>query len=147
MKRSSSLLTGAVCILLLATGAWAQRARTVSEPPKPDAQAQPTPAPAPQTVKAKYEGGVIGYAQKQTGTLKFDDANNRLVFLDKNSREYFAIPYSSMTALYPETHSVRPTSAQVIGAVPAPYGLNLLTLAWRNKLRYMIVHYNDPDTK
>ena len=146
MKRLISL-TVAVCVWSV-TGALAQRARTVSDPQKRDAQPQtPAPAPAPQSVKAKYEGGVVGYLKKQDGTLKFDDANHRLVFLDKNAHEYFPIPYSAIIALYPETHSVQPTSARVISSVPTPYGIGMLGMLARKKLRYMIVQYNDPDTK
>ena len=149
MNRLIRLLPAAACVLLLTTGLFAQRARTVSDPQKPDikTQATPAPAPAPETVKAKYEGGVIGYSKKQTGTLKFDDANHRLVFRDKYAREYFPIPYSAIIALYPETHSVQPTSARVIGAIPSPYGVGMLSMLVRKKLRYMIVQYNDPDTK
>ena len=145
MNKLIRLWPAAACVLLLTTSLCAQRARTVSDPQKPNAQTQATPAP--QTVKAKYEGGVIGYSKKQDGTLKFDDANQRIVFLDKNSREYFPIPYQAITALYPETHSVQPTSARVISAVPTPYGIGMLGMLARKKLRYMIVQYNDPDTK
>jgi hypothetical protein len=149
MNKLISLLAAVACALLLATGMYAQRSRTVSDPQKTEANtpATPAPAPAPETVKAKYEGGVVGYLKKQDGTLKFDDANHRLVFRDKFAREYFPIPYGAITALYPETHSVQPTSARVIGAMPTPYGIGMLSMLARKKVRYMIVQYNDPDTK
>src|SRR5207237_10688666 len=91
IKRFIRLLPAAPArLLLLANGAWAQRARTVSDPAKTDAQPHPTatPAPAPQTVKAKYEGGIFGYNKKQTGTLSFDDTSRRLIFRDKQGHEY-----------------------------------------------------------
>jgi hypothetical protein len=152
MKRSTPLLPVALSLILAATmGALAQRARTVSDPNKPDNKAQPTTtatttAPAPASVKAKYEGGVVGYRQKQTGTLKFDDASSRLVFQDKSAHELFPIPYRAIISIYPETHAVQPTAARVAGAVPAPYGLNMLSMLARQHVRYLIVQYSDPDT-
>jgi hypothetical protein len=146
MKKLMRFLPVAACVLVLASGAAAQRARTMSDP-QPTPQTQPDVPPAPPVVKAKYEGGVIGYPKKQTGTLVFDDPNHRLVFRDKEQREYVPLPYEAITALYPSTRAVQPTSARVIGAVPAPYGLNMLSLLARKKVRYMVVQYYDPDTK
>ena len=46
-------------------------------------------------LEAKYEGGMFGYSKKIQGTIKFDDANERLVFfgqdqnaLDRMSTEF-----------------------------------------------------------
>src|SRR5206468_6028290 len=58
---------------------------------QPRPVSQPTvaakPAPAPVTFSAKYEGGMFGYSKKTDGTLKFDDANSRLVFLGADNKE------------------------------------------------------------
>jgi hypothetical protein len=132
--------------LLVPAGALAQRARTVSDPPAP-ADAKTTPAPAPASVKAKYEGGIFGYMKKQTGTLNFDDANDRLVFRDKQGKEYVHVPYDSISVVYPNTKAQTTTTGRVISSVPTPYGVGLLGLLMRDKTRYMVLHFNDPDTK
>lgn len=149
MKISTRWLPVAVSLMLMAaTGALAQRARTVSDAHKSDNKVRPTDiaTTAPAAVKAKYEGGVVGFRKKETGTLKFEDTSSRLIFQDKTAHEVFPIPYRSITSIYPETHAVQPTAARVAGAVPAPYGLNMLSLLARQHLRYLIVQYNDPDT-
>ena len=147
MKRLLRLLPAAFAFLLLASaGAWAQRARTVSDPPKTDAQPRPTASPVsvPQTVKAKYEGGIFGFNKKQTGTLNFDDANSRLVFRDKQGHEYISLPYETIAAAYGDTRSRRPTAATVIGSVPSIYALPALFV--RSKYRYLTLQFNDKDT-
>ncbi|HEX8069898.1 MAG TPA: hypothetical protein VF546_08105 [Pyrinomonadaceae bacterium] len=136
-------LPAAACVLLLTTGAFAQRARTVSEP-QPTPSAQPSVPPAPATVKAKYEGGYFGYNKKQTGTLTFDDANHRLVFRDQEGHEYLSFPYAAVAAVYGDTKSRRPTAATVAGSVPSIYALPALLV--RAKYRYLIMQFNDPDT-
>jgi len=136
----------AVLLLLgaLTTGAYAQRPRNVD--PSPSSKTATAPAPAPQTVKAKYEGGVVGYNTKQEGTLTFDDVNNRLVFRNKEQKEVLFIPYQAVSATYPDTQSRRPTAATVLGSVPAPYGLNFPALFIKKKYRYLTINYEDPDT-
>ncbi len=126
----------------LTTGAYAQRPRNVD----PSPSSKTAPAPAPQTVKAKYEGGVVGYNTKQEGTLTFDDVNNRLVFRNKQQKEVLFIPYQAVSATYPDTQSRRPTVATVLGSVPAPYGLNFPALFIKKKYRYLTINYEDPDT-
>jgi len=133
-------------------GVFAQRARTVGDQSGSDTR-QKTPAPAatttaaaPRTVKAKYEGGIFGYNQKQTGTLNFDDANTRLLFRNKKGGEYLSIPYHSIAAAYADTKSRRPTAATVAGSIPLPYGLNLPALFIKKKYRYLTMQFNDPDT-
>src|ERR1051326_4340774 len=78
-------------LALNATAARAQHPRPAdTQTPTPAAQPNaPKPPPAPPTVKAKYEGGVVGY-RKTEGTINFDDASSLLVFRDKTSRELFA---------------------------------------------------------
>jgi len=146
-----------VIVITLGVGSsvFAQRARTVgnqsgSDTPQkttaPVATTTAATAAAPQKVKAKYEGGIFGYEQKQTGTLNFDDANTRLVFRNKKGGEYLSIPYHSIAAAYADTKSRRPTAATVAGSLPLPYGLNLPALFIKKKYRYLTMQFNDPDT-
>jgi len=136
----------AILLLLgaLTTGAYSQRPRNVD--PSPSSKTTPTPAPAPQTVKAKYEGGLIGYTKKQEGTLTFDDVNHRLLFRNKQQKEVLFIPYQAISATYPDTQSRRPTAATVLGSVPAPYGLNIPAWFIKKKYRYLTINFDDPDT-
>ncbi|MGI9105363.1 MAG: hypothetical protein ACR2G4_03850 [Pyrinomonadaceae bacterium] len=148
MKRVYLTLSLAALLLAApASGALAQRARTIGDSSnKPEAKPAITvaAAPAPQSVKAKYEGGVFGYNQAQTGTLSFDDASSRLVFRDKNQKEYISIPYHSIAAAYADTRSRRPTAASVIGGASL-YTLPALLI--RKKYRYLTMQFNDPDTQ
>ena len=146
MKGLTRLLPAVLVAALLAPAAsLAQRARTVSDPPaKTDTQTQPAPPLAPASVKAKYEGGIFGYMKRQTGTLNFDDANDRLVFRDKQGKEYISIPYDSIAAVYGDTKSRRPTAAGVIGGASL-YTLPALLI--RKKYRYLTMQFSDPDTR
>ena len=140
----------ALLLLLSAGSSHAQRPRVTADapaPPAPSAAATPTPAPAPQSVKAKYEGGVTGFMKKQTGTLQFNDEERRLVFRDKTQREYFSLPYDSLAAIWPDKKAQRTTAGTVITNVPLPYGANMLGLLMREKLRFLVVQYDDPDTR
>jgi hypothetical protein len=149
MKRSHLTLAAAVLALVsLATAeALAQRPRVAADqtPAAADPKATPTP-PAPASFKAKYEGGISGYMKKQTGTLNFDDAGKRLVFRNKEGREYLSLPYSSVAAVWPDTKARRTTAGTVVTAIPMPYGANLIGLLMREKQRYLVVQYDDPDT-
>lgn len=98
---------------------------------------------APASFEAKYEGGMFGFTEKQTGTLKFDDANERLVFFGKEGKELFAFSYESLLLIYPQSQSVRSTTGTVVSAVPLP-GAGLAGLI-REKRRYLVVHFSDPD--
>ena len=160
MKRKYQILPIAALLLLnafLAGGASAQRSRTVSVPlpppggtgaslPSPNGS-NPTVAPpvnVPQNAKAKYEGGIFGYNKKQTGTLYFDDESSRLVFRDKQQKEYISIPYKSIAAAYADTQSRRPTAASVLGGASI-YTLPALLI--RKKYRYLTMQFSDPDTQ
>jgi hypothetical protein len=98
---------------------------------------------APVSFAAKYEGGMFGFTDKETGTLKFDDANERLVFFNKEGKEQFGMPYETLLLVYPQSRSVRSTTGTVVSAIPLP-GAGLAGLI-REKRRYLIVHYNDTD--
>lgn len=112
--------------------------------PRPiDKSPTPTVKMAPATFTARYEGGMFGYNEKITGTLKFDDANSRLVFLAKDRREMFGIPYAALLIISPQSRSVRSGTGNVISHIPLP-GAGLAGLI-REKRRYMVLQFDDPD--
>src|SRR5687767_4703565 len=132
-----------ITLLLIAGGTVA-----VAQPRPVDATAKPaTPKanPAPQSFEAKYEGGMFGYTEKEAGMLRFDDANERLVFFGKDQKEKFHVPYKSVLVIYPQSKSASTTTGTVISHVPLP-GAGLAGLL-REKRRYMIMHFDDPDVE
>lgn len=104
---------------------------------------QNTAAAAPASFEAKYEGGLFGFNEKQKGTLRFDDANERLVFFGKDGKEKFSIPYKAMLVVSPQSRSVRSTTGTVVSHIPLP-GAGLAGLI-RSKNRYLLVNFSDPD--
>ncbi len=98
---------------------------------------------APASFEAKYEGGMFGFDKKETGVLKFDDINQRLIFFGKDQKEKFSIPYKSLLVVSPQSQSVRSTTGTVISAVPLP-GAGLAGLL-RKKNRYLVINFDDPD--
>ena len=146
MKRTTVLALAAVAGLAAAAApSSAQRQKSVQTHPTATAQpGAPKPPPAPASVKAKYEGGMVGY-KKAEGTLNFDDANSRLVFRDKQGRELFPLAYNSLVMAWPDTKSRTSTAGRVV-SMAAPYGLGLAGLLMRNKSRYLVLRYQDPDT-
>ena len=138
MKTISTLLLLGV----LATGAFAQRPRTMD--PEPQAKT-PAPAPAPRSVKAKYEGGVFGYTKTMEGTLIFDDDNKRLLFKDKQPPKEISIPYEAITSAFADTKKVRPAAATVASNVPTIYSLPAHFI--KTKVRYLTIQYSDPDSR
>src|SRR5215213_1558341 len=126
---------------VLATGAFAQRPRTMD--PEPQAKT-PAPAPAPKTVKAKYEGGVFGFRKTMEGTLTFDDENKRLIFKDKTPPKEISIPYDAITSAFADTQKRRPTAATVASHIPVIYSLPAHFI--KTKVRYLTLQYSDPDS-
>lgn len=147
-KLHHSALAAAFALSLAAPDAAAQRTATVAErQPSAASPGQsvnaPKPPPAPASVKAKYEGGVVGYG-KAEGTLNFDDANRRLVFRDKKQgKEVFAVPYDIVTAAWTDTKSQRSTAGTVVSHIP--YG-GIPGMFMKSKTRYLVLQYRDPDT-
>lgn len=131
----------AVLVILSAYAAPAQRPRGINQ--ETDTSTPTPPPPAPPTVKAKYEGGVFGYNKKMTGTLNFDDTNQRLVFRNDKQKEILFVPYNAITGAYGDTHSVQPAAASVISHVPL-YGIPAAFI--KTKVRYLTLQYNDPDS-
>lgn len=99
--------------------------------------------PAPASFQAKYEGGLFGFNDKETGTLKFDDDNERLVFYGKDQKEMFHIPYGSLIVVSPQSKSVTSTAGNVVSHIPLP-GAGLAGLL-KEKRRYLVLQFNDPD--
>ncbi|MGI8882863.1 MAG: hypothetical protein ACR2IA_01285 [Pyrinomonadaceae bacterium] len=120
---------------------------TISAQPRPAEKPQ-TPNASPQTtapvsVQAKYEGGMFGFDDKEQGSLKFDDLNERFVFFGKDGKEQFAIPYDAMLSVYTGTKSVRSAAGTAVSVIPLP-GAGLAGLI-REKRRYLVIHFSDPD--
>jgi len=94
--------------------------------------------------KAKYEGGMFGFSEKEAGTIKFDGNNHRLVFFGKNNKELFGIPYDAIEVVYPQSKTVQSTGGKVMERVPLP-GAGIAGIFMKNKTRYMIINFDDPD--
>ncbi len=145
MKSLLKISCASLLALFMVCAAFGQRPR-VTDSSKSDDGTVPAPPPAPATVKAKYEGGIFGYNQKQDGTLNFDDVNSRLLFRNKQGKEALSIPYASVLSIFADTQSRRPTAASVIGSA-VPYGLGLPALFIKKKYRYLTLQFEDPDTR
>jgi hypothetical protein len=129
------LLFLAISMFCLSAIAYGQPRVTVNVPP---------PAkPAPPVFDAEYQGGVFGYSKKADGSLKFDDSSNRLVFLGKDKKEIFGIPYDAVMVTYPNSESVTSTAATVVSYIPLP-GAGLARLI-KSKKRYLVLQYDDQD--
>lgn len=139
MKRIYFLI---IALFLCAGAAFAQP-RPVDSSSKP-ATAAPS-NPAPPSFEAKYEGGMFGYSSKEVGMLKFDDDNQRLVFFGKDQKEKFHIPYKSVMVIYPQSRSVTSTTGQVVRNIPLPG--SMLGGLIREKRRYLVMHFDDPDVE
>lgn len=105
---------------------------------------KPAAAIAPVSFKAKYEGGMFGFNKKEEGTLKFDDANLRIVFFNKENKEIFGIPYDSLIVIYPNNQSVQNTAGKVVQNVPI-IGAGALGQIMKSKLRYLVLNFDDQD--
>jgi hypothetical protein len=136
MKKIFFLL--AFGLLIFTSNALAQPRIIDKKPTNPPASL------APVSFEAKYEGGMFGYSRKEEGTLKFDDANLRLVFFGKDNKEKFSIPYDAIIVLYPQSKSVQSTGGKVVQNVPLP-GAGIAGMFMKDKKRYMIVNFDDPD--
>ena len=134
MKKIGLLILAIFCLGIFASA----QPRMVE---KKEDKKQP-PAIAPQTFKAKYEGGMFGFSQKEEGTLKFDDANLRLVFFGKDNKEKFGIPYDALIVIYPNTESVQSTAGKIVQYVPY---VGLAGQFMKKKMRYLVTNFDDAD--
>lgn len=131
-------LAGIFLLALTSTTALAQPRLVVKDKEKSPA------AIAPVSFVVKYEGGMFGFSKKQEGYLKFDDANFRLIFFDKNNKEQFGIPYKDLIVIYPQSQSVQSTSGKVVQNIPIP-GAGIAGIFMKDKRRYMVINFDDPD--
>lgn len=99
--------------------------------------------PAPQSFEAKYEGGMFGYGKKESGTLKFDDINERIVFHGKDGKEKFSIGFQQISVISPQSRSVTSTTGNVVRNIPLPG--SVLGGLIKEKKRYLIVQFADRD--
>ena len=128
----------ALCVSALCSLGLSAQVRPVSD----DNSTRPRSA-APASIAAKYEGGMFGFSERESGTLKFDDVNRRLIFLGKNGRERFSVPYDAMLLVYPNSKSATSTTGNVVRHIPLP-GAGLAGLL-KEKRRFLVIGYDDPD--
>ena len=126
----------------MATAAFCLSTIAYSQP-RVTANIPAPPKPAAPVVQAEYEGGVFGYSKKTDGALKFDDSSNRLVFIGKDNKELFGIPYDAIMVTYPNSESVTSTTGTVISYIPLP-GAGFARLI-KSKKRYLVLQYDDED--
>lgn len=123
---------------------FALPALAFGQPRPPERTTSPAKrVPAPASFSAKYEGGMYGYSQKLPGTLRFDDANSRLVFFGEDQKELFGIPYAALLVIYPQSKSVTSTTGNVVRNIPLPGAV--LGGFIKEKRRYLVVQFDDPD--
>ena len=128
----------AFCVAILCSLGLSAQVRPVGD----DDSAKPRP-PAPASIQAKYEGEMFGFSEKEDGTLKFDDVNQRLIFLGKNGKEKFSLPYGAVLLVYPNTDSVTSTTGNIVKHIPLP-GAGLASYL-KEKRRFLVIGYDDPD--
>jgi hypothetical protein len=133
------LATAAVLVCAFALAVAAQP-RPVERETK--AAAASHSGPAPETFRAKYEGGLFGFSKKEEGTLKFDDANERLVFFGKEGKERFGIPYGALQAVSPESEWAGSTTGTVVKNAPV-IGAGTLGSLLKEKRRYLVIEFFD----
>lgn len=111
--------------------------------PRPMEKTNTVPANAPTSYETRYEGGIFGASGKEKGTLKFDDANERVVFYKEDQKEMFSIPYGSLVVIYPDSKDSVPQSGKVISHLPLP-GAGLAGLM-NKSTKYANLTFDDPD--
>ena len=115
----------------------------VNAQPRPADKIAPDPATTPETYEARYEGGVFGASGKEKGTIRFDDANARLVFSRPGEKEMFSIPYDALLTVFPDSKDSVPQTGKVIAALPIP-GRDLANLM-NKSTTYANLTFEDPD--
>lgn len=109
-----------------------------------DTQESPVPENLPDVIRVDYQGGVFGYSQKQDGTIRFDDINERLVFYGEDNKEKFSIPYDAIAVVYPSQQKVRSGTGRAVGAIPVP-GASIAGLFMKKKKNYLVIQFEDID--
>lgn len=111
--------------------------------PRPADKTGPDPNTTPDSYQVRYEGGVFGASGKETGTLWFDDANQRLVFSRPGEKEMFSIPYEALLTVFPDSKDSVPQAGKIIGATGLP-GTGLAGL-FNKSTTYANLTFEDPD--
>ena len=97
------------------------------------------------SVEARYEGGIFGYGEREKGTIKFDDENERLVFLGKdNGKELFSIPYKAILVVSPSSKKIQSGAGRAVGSAPI-LGAGIAGSFMKKKKNYLIIQYRDQD--
>lgn len=97
----------------------------------------------PDSFEVRYEGGVFGMSGKEKGMLKFDDANERVVFYRQDKKEMFSITYEALLMVYPDSQKRQPTGGKVISHLPLP-GAGLAGLITKDT-KYAILTFEDTE--
>ncbi len=113
--------------------------------PRPIVRGAPSAAAQAQgSFEARYEGGLFGASDREDGILKFDDANERVVFLHKkDQKEMFAIPYEALVVIYPDSKVSVSKTGNVVSRLPVP-GAGLAGLLSK-RTKFLIVQFDDPE--
>lgn len=112
--------------------------------PRPVDRTAAVPAGAPDTFQVRYEGGLFGNGSKEKGTLKIDDANEKIVFYRPGEqRPMFEITYGSLVVIYPDSKESVKQSGKVIQALPIP-GAGLGGLM-STSAKFANLTFDDPD--
>lgn len=99
------------------------------------------------SVEARYEGGIFGYNEREKGTIKFDDENERLVFVDGekgNGKELFSIPYKAILVVSPNSRKIQSGAGRAVGSAPI-LGAGIAGSFMKKKKNYLVIQYRDPD--
>ncbi len=97
------------------------------------------------SVEARYEGGMFGYSEREKGTIKFDDENERLVFFGKeNGKELFSIPYKAMLVVAPSAKKIQSGAGRAVGSAPI-LGAGILGGFMNKKKNYLVIQFRDQD--
>lgn len=130
--------------LLLLFALFCSTGSIVAQPRPADKSTTVSPN-APDAFEARYEGGIFGSSAKEKGILRFDDANERVVFYRKDQKEMFAIPYSALVTIYPDSRESVRQSGKVISALPLP-GAGLAGLMSKST-KYANLTFDDPEVE
>ena len=138
-------------LILLATIILCFSAVAFGQPRPAERDTTTTIAKANQTilasVEARYEGGIFGYSEREKGTIKFDDENERFVFFSKeNGKELFSIPYKAILVVSSSSKKVQSGAGRAVGSAPV-LGSGIVGSMMKKKKNYLVIQYRDPDVE
>jgi len=145
-----TLFSTLLVVAVLVTGAFAQVRPTTNsaEPARGDASATNVTVQRDRKIldkiAVKYKGGLFGYSKSEHGTLEFDKINERLMFIGKDGKERFSLPFNAIVVVYPSQRKVQSGTGRAVGAIPIP-GAALGGLFIKKKKNYLIINYSDRD--